>query len=423
MHVKGVAIALGIPVAALAGLVVRDLVADDPAHHPAEAIAPYPDGSRHVLLHQALGAVEALASGIAARIHPASDEHAPSSTQLAPATNALDAWAALERTSEVRGAPGLFRADARAPYNASVWSTSQVLNGAIDLAGRSGDWTDVNRIVDRSASRYGDGLWSDGVTGAPSSWSIAPHPFYDDNAWIALDLLQVYDRTRDPSWLRRVEGLVPLLASGVQPDGGVLWGRDEARPSVNTCAAGPVGQVFAQLYAATGNRGYLDTAVDIERYLVDHLRQPSGLYGDNVDIASGAVDPSPASYNQGAPIGLELELYRSTGDRAYLDRAVQTATAAVDWMSSGDTAWHQPPAFNAIFFRNLLALDGVAPDPSYRRLLDRYLQRAVDDGLDPESGLYTGGGIGHYGSSPGSAIDQGAMVQLFALAAGADPAR
>ncbi len=418
-----VGIAVGVPVVVEAALVVRALV-DGGDDRGSARTARYPNvDDRHPALVQLVDGAKILASSIASRIHrPQHPGAVPADRQLAPAADAAAAWKALTATSEVRGERGVFHAHPGAPYHASVWAMSQVLNGAIDMAGQSGDWSEVSAITARLASMYGDGPWSDGLPIVPSSWSIGARPFYDDNAWVALDLLQAYRGTGDRSWLDRTQQLVPFFQSGVRDDGGVLWGRDEPEPSVNTCSAGPVGQVFAQLYAATGNREHLDTAIRIERYLVANLRQPDGLYGDNVDLASGQVDAKLFSYNQGTPIGLQLELYRATGDRSYLDRARQTAASAVRWMSTGDTMWNQLPSFNAIFFRNLLALDEVAPDPSYRALLDTYLQRALRDGLDPETGLYTAGGIPQYGPR-GNVLDQAGMVQMFALAAGADPGR
>ena len=101
------------------------------------------------------------------------------------------------------------------------------------------------------------------------------------------------------------------------------------------------------------------------------------------------------------------------GDKKYLERATQTAHAALDHFAKNDGLWKGSPAFNAIFFRNLLALDQVAPDPRYRATLDQYLDRAWKEARDPETGLFNRGGIGKYDGH--DYLDQSGMVQLYAL--------
>ncbi|HEY6567386.1 MAG TPA: hypothetical protein VI341_07695, partial [Actinomycetota bacterium] len=70
--------------------------------------------------------------------------------------------------------------------------------------------------------------------------------------------------------------------------------------------------------------------------------------------------------------------------------------------------------FNAIWFRNLVALDAIDPVPGLTERIDTYLERAWNSGLD-DDGLFTSGGIGAYDGTP--AIDAGGLVQLFALRA------
>jgi hypothetical protein len=70
--------------------------------------------------------------------------------------------------------------------------------------------------------------------------------------------------------------------------------------------------------------------------------------------------------------------------------------------------------FNAVWFRNLLALDTLARVEGLRPALDAYLVRAWRAGRDAD-GLFTAGGIGSYDGTP--AIDSGGLVQLYALRA------
>jgi hypothetical protein len=105
-------------------------------------------------------------------------------------------------------------------------------------------------------------------------------------------------------------------------------------------------------------------------------------------------------------------LHLATGDEGALERALATARASLARFDD-DRTWRHAPAFNAVWFRNLLALDasagrvdGVMP------ALDAYLTRAWRAGRD-DDGLFTAGGIGTYDGTP--AIDTGGLAQLFAL--------
>jgi rhamnogalacturonyl hydrolase YesR len=185
------------------------------------------------------------------------------------------------------------------------------------------------------------------------------------------------------------------------------------RSARHTCSVAPAAQLALRLHEATGDERYLRFATEQASWLNEHLRLPSGLYADNLSD-SGKLDPTTYSYNQGTPLGMDVQLYRATGDDAYLRRAQRTADAALTEFQ-GDRLWTQAPAFNAIFFRNLLALHSVAPNPRYLQAVDQYLERAWNEGRSQTTGLFDQGGIGHYGNAAGSVIDQGALSQLYAI--------
>jgi hypothetical protein len=135
------------------------------------------------------------------------------------------------------------------------------------------------------------------------------------------------------------------------------------------------------------------------------------LFADNVDD-DGKVDLTRWSYNQGTPIGAGVLWRQLTGDQAPLDVARETALAALGHFLDRDRLWLQPPAFNAIFLRNLLFLDEVAGFPDAPVVVDAYLDRAWEHARDPDTGWFDGGAIGRY--DRGGTLDQAALVQLFA---------
>jgi hypothetical protein len=103
----------------------------------------------------------------------------------------------------------------------------------------------------------------------------------------------------------------------------------------------------------------------------------------------------------------------ATGDDDAIARAQQTAASSLRRFGAERT-WRHPPVFNAVWFRNLLALDAAGGVDGLDRALDAYLVRAWRDGRDAD-GLFTAGGIGTYDGTP--AIDSAGLVQLLALRA------
>jgi hypothetical protein len=71
------------------------------------------------------------------------------------------------------------------------------------------------------------------------------------------------------------------------------------------------------------------------------------------------------------------------------------------------------PAFNAVYFRNLLLLDRLAPDPRYRQTALAYADEMWTTRRDSRTGLFTGDMSPLNESAP--------MVEIYALLAGAEP--
>ena len=174
------------------------------------------------------------------------------------------------------------------------------------------------------------------------------------------------------------------------------------------------------------------------------------------------------TYNQGTAIGADVSLYQKTHDSKYLANAMLTAQASQNYFNE-TRLWKQPPSFNAIYFRNLQGLNQelakVSKNPqesqgfqqyllnntipgnssktygqqlhdyshgnlnsmagfqkyindlnvNSRGSLENYLNTAWDQARDNNTGLFTKGGIGHYGNNPGTLLDQSGLVQMYSL--------
>jgi hypothetical protein len=108
-------------------------------------------------------------------------------------------------------------------------------------------------------------------------------------------------------------------------------------------------------------------------------------------------------------------LGRLTGDSSAVERATETARSAAVEFGAGDRLWSQPPVFNAIFLRNVLALIGVAPDMDLLEFVDEYLDRVWSTARHRRTGLFARGGIGSYDGR--LTIDHAGLTQLFAFRA------
>jgi hypothetical protein len=324
----------------------------------------------------------------------------------APLDRAREAQRALVDEHAMFGSQDRFANEGWKPWRTEAWPLGQVLHGRIILAMEGGDWARVDGIFREFESyRIGDGFAGGiGTSGR----------YYDDNAWIGLAAMQAFDATHDAKYLAHAERTFRMVRTGQHDQGGLYW-LESDRQSRNTCSMAPAGELAMQLYEATGREQYLEFAKEQAAALEANLHMDNGLYADNLND-SGSLDRAVYSYNQGTPIGLNVQLYRATGDRRYLATAKRTANAALEYFAKDDRLWKQAPVFNAIFFRNLLTLDAVAPDPRYVAALDGYLDRVWREARNPDTGLFDQGGIGNYGTA-GSVIDQGALSQLYAIRA------
>jgi Glycosyl hydrolase family 76 len=315
---------------------------------------------------------------------------------------AIEAWHALTQTCLRAGDDGALVVLERPNRRklAPVWPVSQVLAAAVDVADLTGDYDDVERLV-VGLRPYAAG---DGYVPAPGD----RRRYFDDNAWLGLSFAQLHLQTGEVRWLRRARKVFRFVQEGRDPAGGLRW--VEGRRTRTTCATAPAAQLALRLHLAGGDEDALAFAVDAMAWLDRTLRVRGRLYADNVD-SRGRVEPTLWTYNQGSPIGAHLLSFRATGDEVSLRQARATAVASLRRFGAERT-WTHAPAFNAIWFRNLLALDSESRVTGLMPALDAYLTRAWRTGRD-DDGLFTAGGIGSYDGSP--AIDAGGLVQLLAL--------
>jgi hypothetical protein len=319
---------------------------------------------------------------------------------------AVAAWRALLDTCADRDGDLLrLREAPRRERTASVWPLSQAIAAGADLVAIGHDAADDLGGLIRSLRPYArrDGGW------APTPG--ARRRYFDDNAWIGLNSVRLHAITRSRRHLDRATRALAFVMRGEDPDGGVRWA--EGRRSRNTCATAPGALLALRIHERTDDAVALDFATRALGWLDATLRRPDRLYADRID--GERVERTVWSYNQGSTAAAHVWRYRATGDASSRDLAKATAAATVAWLARDDRLWHQPPVFNAIAFRGLLAVHDVMPIAELPDLVDGYLDRLWREARDAETGLFTRRGIGSYDGRP--AIDQAGVVQLFAVRA------
>jgi hypothetical protein len=293
----------------------------------------------------------------------------------------------------------------------TAWPYGQVMAASLDQAKLSGDYSEFEHLVQGlERLRHPEG----GYASSKGPLGNLGARFYDDNAWLGLVFVQAaMQAPANSNYLRKAEEIAAFLRSAQQPDGGLLWEEGNPDPSYNSCTFGPSIELSLRLYQLTSEDKHLEFARDLTGIMESRLRMPNGLYADLIKLRTGELDPTVYSYNQGTPVGAHRLWYEITGDTGHLEKARETASAALRHFGQ-DGLWQQSPAFNAVFFRNLMTLQ----DPAAEAALDAYLEQAWSQALDPETGLFQkpGHGMGSYeGHAQLSTIDQAGLVQLYAL--------
>ncbi|KAA3438773.1 glycoside hydrolase family 76 protein [Rufibacter hautae] len=161
-----------------------------------------------------------------------------------------------------------------------------------------------------------------------------PNEFYDDMEWLALSSLRAYDATKDPAFLEATTLLWQDIKTGLNANqgGGIAWKKTQLDYK-NTPANAPAIILASRLYQLQKKQEDLDLAKTLYTWLKSTLVDPStGIVWDGINrTGNGQVDKNWIfTYNQGVFIGAAEELFKATGDQAYLTDAVRTANSTIN---------------------------------------------------------------------------------------------
>lgn len=189
-----------------------------------------------------------------------------------------------------------------------------------------------------------DGYWDDkveipGYEAAPTQGN-GSDKYYDDNAWMAITLIEAYETNEKPAYLKRADETLDFVLSGWDDEigGGIWWHQNHKDGTKNTCANGPSAVACLQLakFQKEDSPELVDWAKKIVDWTCNALQDDDGLFDDRVVVKTGEIKRGKLTYNTALIIRAQLGLYRATGDEKYLEQAKRLGKAS-DWFLDAQT--------------------------------------------------------------------------------------
>lgn len=230
--------------------------------------------------------------------------------------------------------------------------------------------------------------------------------FYDDNQWIGIACMDAWERTGQSHFLTQGKDTYRYMMTGFDTvSGGGLYWKEGDYTTKNTCSNGPGIILALQLYKATRQKKYLDTAVLLYRWTNRHLRSPKGVYYDNIVLPSRKIDTRTYTYNTGTMLQSNVLLYEITREANYLQEARRLAEGAFIHFFN-NKRWPPNAWFNAVLLRGYMALYTIDKDR-------KYIDAFITDGnerwmMEKDNNQLLGRG------KRKQLIEQAAMLEIYA---------
>lgn len=231
--------------------------------------------------------------------------------------------------------------------------------------------------------------------------------YYDDNQWIGITALDAYARKKQKTDLAKGKEMYDFMMSGYDQvlGGGMYWVEGD-KSSKNTCSNGPGVLVALQMYQATKNKMYLDSAIKIFNWTNANLQTPDGLFYDNIRTKDRSLGKATFSYNTGTMLESNVYLYEITGDKKYLDAATTMAEKSLSFFYGADK-FRDGYWFNAVLLRGYQHLLKHNKDTRYILGFKKALDHALKEEKN-EQGLFKNK------KGVQNLVEQGGMLEILA---------
>ena len=253
--------------------------------------------------------------------------------------------------------------------------------------------------------------------------------YYDDNIWLAIDFCDLYKISGKQKYLEESEELWKFVQSGWDDKlgGGIYW-CEQKKQSKNTCSNAPASVLAFKLFEATRDSTYFKWGLRIYNWTKTNLQDSTDyLYFDNKSL-TGRIDKRKYTYNSGQMLQASAILYKLTGQKSYLVEAQTIAKSIIVWFTEDYTTpegrkirlfkntgnW-----FNAVLLRGYIELYSIDGNEMHIQTFRDNVDQVWDHVRD-ENGLFSKDWKGEKTDDYKWLLDQAALVELFAVLAGAE---
>jgi hypothetical protein len=187
----------------------------------------------------------------------------------------------------------------------------------------------LRSFSDEARSRY----WKSAGGGYRSGVSSNATRFYDDNAHVAVALMEAYRITEDPIYLSRAEETYDFVISGEDSvGGGGIYFHEFDRSTKETISTLQGARAALMLFQATQEPAYLTDATRLSDWARTHTQQSDGLFLEKwylTGAKAGTAGDFALVNAAGDAISMNLEFYAATGDAARLQEAQRIANRSL----------------------------------------------------------------------------------------------
>lgn len=309
---------------------------------------------------------------------------------------------------------------------AYIWplSTQFRVQSALTRYDRARYGPQLRQISDEARERY----WHSSG-GYRSGVGLDATLFYDDNAHMAVALLEAHRITSDPVYLARARETYQFVLSGEDAagGGGVYFSLPD-RTVKETISTLQASRAAVMLYRATGEHVYLADAKRLYEWAKTHVQQPDGLFLERYYLTgekAGTAGDHTLVNATGVAILLHLEFYAATGELANLREAQRIAARSLALHCHSPTGAIYDEGYWAHELVDALCeLTRTDGNPNWRNQAVRALHWLHDNRRDPNGRygpLWGRGGLQREELSIWHLNDNAAVARSFLQAALAAP--
>lgn len=311
---------------------------------------------------------------------------------------------------------GLYKQSLTESFPAYAWGQGIMLSTLVAAAKIDLSYLDSAK---EHAEVFHNQFWcsSNGLWGYNASANNCGDRYYDDNAWIALALMELYEITGENVYLDRAKNVIVFCMSGENgigntPNGGIRW-HESNTGGASVCSTAPTCLANLLIYQATGIDSYNTDGQRLYHWLMNSdLRYSSGIFHE--------TNQGPLGYQTAVVTQAAVRLFQITGDNSYLQDAQWMAAAMEHEFINKDThALGQTGKWGGHDMTNAyVELYEVDHNRHWLNIATGYLEFLHDNCKDAATGRYPASWSNTSGSPSAELLDNTSAARAYWKIAG-----